>query len=305
VALERAVEALAAQRRSARAAYALTALLPPPAEATGAVCVHQGRMHLNYGGGALTCELLPGAVSGIELAKRPAGLRGLRLHGPAKPDEQSALAELAAGASLALEFAPGAPAGWGDPGDPLDRADTVNLLQGDFARPAGVGHLLAWLAQASANGAWRAPAAWTLAIVLVSLAGLNAYWWKLESQAGALRSAMQRSFREALPQEHAVIDELAQAQRAVQALRLRAGQPSPGDFGVLNAAAARLLAQVPAGAVRNLEYASGTLKVGVRAGTLDDGALRGRLQTAALAAGLVFAVEGPETLRLSANGEGP
>lgn len=111
---------------------------------------------------------------------------------------------------------------------------------------------------------WR-PARWgAAALVLVQLAGLNAWAWKERSALAAKREAGASILRQSFPQVRAIVDPPAQMEREVAVLRQGAGGASTRDLetmlGVIATAA-------PGRTATSIEYAGGELRLrGLAAG---------------------------------------
>jgi len=89
-----------------------------------------------------------------------------------------------------------------------------------------------------AGPAWR-PLRWGLVgLLLVQLAGLNAWAWRLDRTVQDKRQAMNRLLQTAHPQVRSVLDAPLQMQRETDALRAAAGRPGPQDLEPMLAAAA-------------------------------------------------------------------
>lgn len=175
----------------------------------------------------------------------------------------------------------------------------VNLLQGAFA-PGG---LLGSLSLPKLTVAkLKAPLIWSGVAVATFVAGLNAYWLKLEAEAKAIRTQMETAFRSAFPEATAVVDPVLQTQRQLSALRARAGVPSADDFSVLGTQAAQLLSLAPIGSVAGIEYREGALRVKFKPGTADNPALQNTLRAQAIQIGLNLRFEADGSARLAPSG---
>jgi general secretion pathway protein L len=285
----RTLEACAAAQWPLRGAYSALYTVPAPAEGVYSLRLDHGRALLRTGPDEGSLFELDDGGAALNLARRQLGIDQLRVYGDEHVDDPATEAALDA---LGLP--------WRRAGAPVDGAalaDAVNLLQGAYAGAAGKGLAGRWLARWTNDGAWRAPAAWLAACALIGIAGINAYWFKLQGQFQDLRASMQHTFRDAFPNEPAV-DELAQAQRDVAALRARAGRPSAGDFSVLNAQAAQLLAVAPVGVVAGIDFSPGSYTLRFAAGSVDNPGLRNTLQARAMGLGLAlrFAADGSAQL---------
>jgi general secretion pathway protein L len=81
-----------------------------------------------------------------------------------------------------------------------------------------------------AGPAWR-PLRWGLVgLLLVQLAGLNAWAWRLEQDLRDQRQAQVRLLQAAHPQVRSVLDAPLQMQRETELLRAAAGRPGPADL---------------------------------------------------------------------------
>lgn len=116
--------------------------------------------------------------------------------------------------------------------------------------------------------AWRWPLILGSLLVLINAVALNANWWRLRSEADALRASMTRIYRDAFPNETVVVDPLAQMRQKIDAGRRNSGQPAPEDFASLVGrfgqawrSAARPDAAGMPPAVAGLEYRDRTLTV--------------------------------------------
>lgn len=182
---------------------------------------------------------------------------------------------------------------------PFDAASTsaaVNLLQGRFAVGGRLG--LPTLTALADSRLVRPAAAWAAVWLVILVAGANAYRWKLESEASALRDSMQTAFRSAFPSD-AFIDPVLQTRRHLRDLRARVGQASPDDFTVLNAQAAQLLDAAPVGSLSGLEYRDAALVLKFKPGIASDPSLKNNLRAQALQQGLALRFETDNTARLA------
>ncbi len=282
--LARALEVAEQAQLPVRAAYSALYTLPTPQAGMAAVRILHGRAVVRTATDqSCSVELEAGAASALELVRSQCGISHLRVYGTGAAQ----IAPIAQELGLKCDEAHAEL-----DADCLDEA--VNLLQGSFATAGGTGQAGRLLARIRREGAWKAPVAWAAACAVIALAGVNAYWAKLDGQYQDLRQSIRHSFRDAFPNETAIIDELAQARRSVAALRTRAGRPSADDFSVLNAQALVLFANAPVGIVAAIEYADGSYRIRFKPGSMDSGELRNSLQGRAQAQGL--------TLRFEADG---
>ena len=100
-------------------------------------------------------------------------------------------------------------------------------------------------------------------------AALNFDWWRITSEAAALRANMIQSYKSAYPKESVIIDPLAQMRQKIDIAKRNAGLPSADDFTALTAAFAAAWAK--AGAVSKpgiaaLEYHGNSLIVRLKLG---------------------------------------
>ena len=287
--LARTLEVFAQAQLQPRAAYSEIYTLPRPQGGTLAMRIDRGRGVIRTGqdqGCAFDIE--EGAPGALALAKHQLGISRLRIYG--QPSAHWKSVALALGlAHEQAEFAV----------DPTAIGDAVNLLQGSFAAGGGFGVSGRLFARLARQGAWRAPAAWLGVCAAIAIAGLNAYWFKLESQYGDLRASMRHSFHDAFPEDATIIDELAQANRSVEALRARAGRPSADDFSVLNAQAVQVFAAAPVGIVSAIEYSDRSYRIRFKPGSAGKAELRNALQARAIAQGLALRFEPDGSARLA------
>jgi general secretion pathway protein L len=229
----------------------------------------------------------------LALAVRQLGIKRIQAYGK----EAARLAPLAGPLHAQVDIAAGE----------VDLASTdtaVNLLQGSFA-PSGMLAGLMPLAgkAASLRGAsLKVPLIWTGIGVAVAIAGMNAYFLKLESESRAIKAQMDTAFRTSFPETTAVVDPVLQTKRQLNDLRARTGLPSANDFSVLNARTALLLTAAPLGSVGGLEYRDGTLKVRFKGGIADNPAFQNTLRSAAVQQGLAIRFDADGTARITAAG---
>lgn len=285
--LTRLLDVFAALGERARAAYSALYVLPPPTGEVLPVLATRGRL-------VARTERHAGIACDFDGAEPPAplllALRGRGWH------------RIRAYGSQARDLA-GIAGSLGVPVDVVDRpleadaaAGAINLLQGAFARGGLLGDFA--LPRLSAR-AWRAPLIWTAVAAGVFLAGMNAYWIKLQTEANDLRNRMATAFRSAFP-ESEMVDPIVQAQRELVRLRARAGQSSPGDFSVLNAQAAQLLASAPVGIVAAVDYRDAALQLKFK--SPPDASLQNRLRSQAVQQGLQLTFDADGAARITAAG---
>jgi general secretion pathway protein L len=277
--LTRALEALQQVQRQPRAAYSALYTLPRPRQGEFGVRLDGGRIVLRSGADeGCVFDLDAGAGAALILARRQLGITALRVYEIAGAADSSATWAALQTLGVPLQRT-------GEPVDAAATAEAVNLLQGAFASATGYGPAGLLLARLAREGGWKAPAAWAGLCLAIAVGGLNAYWFKLDSQFQELRGDMKQAFRDAFPNEPPV-DELAQARRNVAALRARAGRSSAEDFTVLNAQASQLLAGAPVGVVAGIDYDGTSFRLRFLPGSMDGAAQRNALQARALALGL-------------------
>jgi hypothetical protein len=178
----------------------------------------------------------------------------------------------------------------------------VNLLQGPFAQGGLFGGLSIAGLPKMTFATMKAPLVWAAVAVATFVAGMNAYFFKLESEARDLRAQMETAFRSAFPEATAVVDPVLQTQRQLSGLRARAGIASADDFSVLNAQLAQLLSTAPLGSVAGLEFREGALKVKFKPGTADNPGLQNALRAQAIQQGLNLRFEADGSARLTPSG---
>jgi general secretion pathway protein L len=253
--LTRALDVLAESGLKPRAAYADLYTVPAPADGALAVRIDRGRGVARTGAHeGFPFEIESGASSALTLAIRRLGVKRVRAFGR----EANKLAALSDALDTPVEVV-------GADFDPAAQRDAVNLLQGSYA----VGGRLPGLPRITARS-MRAPAIWLGVAALTWVVGMNAYWYKLQRERGAIDQAMQTAFRSAFPN----LDPdpslaVEQARRELRTLRARAGIASSNDFSALNAQAAQLLSAAPLGIVTGIEYRDGSLRLKFKQGTVD------------------------------------
>ncbi|MDO8301226.1 type II secretion system protein GspL [Lacisediminimonas sp.] len=108
----------------------------------------------------------------------------------------------------------------------------------DGAEEAGSLNLMSGVGMASAPAvnwrAWRLPLVLAGALLAVNVVGLQVDWWRMRSDADALRSTLTQIFRTAFPKEPAV-DPVAQMRQKLAAAKRTAGESAPDDFLALAA----------------------------------------------------------------------
>ncbi len=293
--LTRALDACTEAGYRVRAAYSEIYTVPPPGAGVLSVRLDRGRgiaRSATHDGFAfeLADDEVPAALT---LAVRQLGIRRIQAYGR----EAGRMSPLAATLNVQVEAVAA----------DIDLASTdgaVNLLQGPFAPSGMLSTLMPLAGRASGLRAasLKVPLAWTAIGAVVAIAGMNAYWLKLESESKALRQQMEAAFRTAFPETSAVVDPVLQTKRQLNELRARAGIASANDFSVLNARTAVLLSTAPLGSVGALEYRDGALKVKFKPGVVDNPALQNTLRAAAVQQGLAIRFDADGTARVAAAG---
>lgn len=289
--LTRALDVMAEAGYKARAAYSEIYTVPAPSAGVLSVRADRGRgiarsakhdgfaFDLGDGGSE------PEVPAALMLAVRQLGIKRISAYGR----EAERVFKLAGPLGVTVDLAQrdvdvGA----------IDGA--VNLMQGAFA-PRGA--FSSFALDKLRVGSLRPLLIWSGVAAATFVAGMNLYWLKLESEARALRSGMENSFRSAFPEATAVVDPLLQTRRQLGTLRSRAGIPSAEDFTVLNTQAAQILSMAPVGSVAGVEYRDGSLRVKFKPGNTLDPGLQNALRAQAIQQGLNLRFEGDGSARLS------
>lgn len=288
--LTRALDALTDAGYRPRAAYSEIYVVPAPA--AGVLSVRLDRGHgvarsARHDGFAFEFDgqNMPPA---LYLAIRQLGVRQLRAFGHEAGKLTSFAEQLGVSVDVSVNEV-----------DPTATEAAVNLLQGPFAPSGMLGGLA--LPKLSAT-AVKVPLMWAGVGVAVFIAGMNAYWLKLDSEQGAIRGQMENAFRSVFPEINSVSDPIEQTRRSLGTLRARAGIPSADDFSVLNVQATQLLANAPVGAVAGVEYRDGKLRVKFKPGTSDNPGLQNALRAQAIQQGLELRFEQDGSARLAPAG---
>ncbi len=285
VALTRALDAAVEAGLRPRSAYSTLYAIPPPAGGVLSVRLDRGRGLVRTGthaGFAFDLEDEPPAA--LALAIQQLGVRRIQVFG------RDAAHLVRCAEQLGVEVIDRKQAFDDDAG-----AGAVNLLQERFAPGGRLG--LPTLAALARSRHLKPALGWAVAWLLIFVIGLNAYRWKLESEAGALRAAMQTAFRSAFPSE-TFIEPVPQARRHLRELRARAGQASPDDFSVLNAQAAQLLAGAPVGSLTGIEYRDASLTLKFRPGIASGAGFQNALRAQAVQQGLELHFDSDNSARL-------
>jgi general secretion pathway protein L len=291
--LTRALDALSASGYRVRAAYSEIYTVPAPAAGVLSVRVGKGGRGVarsaTHDGFAFELGSADAAPATLALAVRQLGIKRIQAFGA----DGASIARLAATLQVEVDIS----------AKEVDLASTdsaVNLLQGSFAQSGRIGQMFGARLPALSSRAMRVPLLWAAAAVVVAVAGMNAYYLKLDAEARAIRAQMEASFRSAFPGE-AVSDAIVQSRRHLADLRARAGIPSANDFSVLNARTAILLTLAPVGSVAAMEYRDGGLRVRFKPGIADNPGLQNTLRSAAIQQGLAIRFEG-DGARITAAG---
>jgi len=273
VVLTRALEAAAEAQLQPRSAYSALYSIPAPASGTLSVRMNRGRGTVRtaeHSGFAF--DLDDGLPAALSVTVQQLGIQRIQVYGR----DAAKLLALAPQLNVPVvdlkrDFEM----------DSLSNA--VNLLQGRFA-PAGRFGMPTIMALMR-SGHLKPLLAWAAVWLAIFVVGLNAYCWRLQSEAKALRSSMQTAFRSAFPNE-SVVDAVAQTKIHLRELRARAGQPSPDDFSILNAQAAQLLAGAPVGALAGIEYRDAALTLKFKPGAAASPGFQNALRAQAVQQGL-------------------
>ena len=293
--LTRALDVLTEAGYKARAAYSEIYTVPAPA--AGVLCVRADRgrgiarsakhdgfaFDLGEAGGE------PEVPPALMLAVRQLGIKRISAYGR----DAERIFRLAGPLGVTVDLAQ----------RDVDAAATegaVNLLQSAFAQRGAFG---AFAVRRLRLGNLKPLAIWGAVAVATFVAGMNLYWLKLDSEARALRTGMETSFRSAFPEATAVVDPLLQTKRQLGNLRSRAGIPSADDFTVLNNQAAQLMSMAPVGSVAGVEYRDGTLRVKFKPGNPLDPGLQNSLRAQAIQLGLNLRFDSDGSARLSPAGQ--
>ncbi len=84
--------------------------------------------------------------------------------------------------------------------------------------------------------AWRWPLALSAAVLLINITAVNIDWWRMKSEASALRATMIQVYKSAYPKESVIIDPLAQMQQKIALAKHDAGLAAADDFTAITAA---------------------------------------------------------------------
>jgi general secretion pathway protein L len=295
--LTRALDALEEVGLRPRAAYSDIYTIPPPGAGVLNVRVDRGRGVVRSGrhdGFAFDFEdkVVPAPLA---LAVRQLGIKRVVVYGR----DAAKLAALAGELGVQMEAA--------NRDVDLEASDTaVNLLQGSFA-PGGLFGGLSFAGMPRITWARsKAPLIWLGVAVGVFIAGMNAYYLKLQNEVRTIRAEATAAFRSNFPTYTSVSDDVGILARLTESemnkLRARAGLASPSDFSVLNAQLAQLLSGAPVGSVAGVEYRDGKVRVKFKPGTASDPGLQNSLRGQAIQQGLELRFEQDGSARLAPSG---
>jgi len=127
---------------------------------------------------------------------------------------------------------------------------------------------------------WRWPLRLILLAVAINLIGLNLDWLRLKREAATVQQSMTQTYRQAYPNETAILDPVLQMRQHIARARAGSGDMAPDEFTYLAAAfgeAARSSGRQPG--ITSIEYRERALSVKVKPETVDPG-LTGQLRTA-------------------------
>ncbi|HQR22249.1 MAG TPA: type II secretion system protein GspL [Burkholderiaceae bacterium] len=278
-----------------RAAYSEIYTLPAPAAGVLSVRLDRGRgvaRSATHDGFAfdLAGDEVPPALA---LAVRQLGIRRIQAYGR----EAGRMNAIAVALNVQVDVAQSEV-------DASSIEGAVNLLQGSFAPGGLLGGLMPLAGRATGlrGASLKVPLIWGAVGATVAIAGMNAYWLKLESESKAIKQQMENAFRANFPETTAIVDPVLQTKRQLDGLRARAGLPSANDFSVLNARTALLLTAAPLGSVTAIDYRDGALKVKFKSGTADNPAFQNTLRAAGVQQGLAVRFEADGSARVTAAG---
>lgn len=154
-------------------------------------------------------------------------------------------------------------------------SDAVNLLAGELAPPY---RPLEWWPKL------RPAALILLSLLSIELLGSNLQWALLAYEKNSLTVSMARSFRKAFGNEVMLVNAPLQMQRNLADIKHGVGMEDESDFLPLMNLAAKSLAKLPEGSVRELHYEGGRLAVEISVTANELASLKTRLSNS----GLVF-----------------
>jgi general secretion pathway protein L len=285
VTLTRALEAAAEAELRPRSAYSALYSIPAPSGDTLSVRLDRGRGTARTGAhSGFAFDLDSEMPAALAIAVQQLGVARIHAYGRESAHLLPFAPQLGVEViDLKRDF------------DPASTSGAVDLLQGRFA-PAGRFGMPTLFALVR-SGHLKPLLAWAAVGLGILVIGLNAYRWKLESEASALRGSMQTAFRSAFPAE-AFVEPVTQAKRHLRELRARAGQASPDDFSPLNTLAAQLLSNAPVGALAGLEYRDGALTLKFKPGAAGSAGFQNTLRAQAVQRGLELHFDAENSARL-------
>ena len=293
--LTHALDACSEAGYRVRAAYSEIYTVPAPSAGVLSVRVDRGRaVARSATHDGFSFVLADGEVpAALALAVRQLGVKRIQAFGR----EAGRLTSLSGPLGVQINVASGLV-------DLPSTESAVNLLQGSFAQGGMLGGFMPLAGRASAlrSASLKVPLAWAAIAALVAIGGMNAYWFKLESETSGIKQQMENAFRTSFPETTAVVDPVLQTKRQLNDLRARAGQPSANDFSVLNARTAQLLTAAPLGSVGAIEYRDGALKVKFKGGMADNPAFQNTLRSVGVQQGLAVRFEPDGSARITAAG---
>jgi general secretion pathway protein L len=293
--LTHALDACSEAGYRVRAAYSEIYTVPAPSAGVLSVRVDRGRaVARSATHDGFSFVLTDGEVpAALALAVRQLGVKRIQAFGR----EAVRLTSLSGPLGVQIDVASGLV-------DLPSTESAVNLLQGSFAQGGMLGGFMPLAGRASAlrSASLKVPLAWAAVAALVAIGGMNAYYFKLESEASGIKQQMENAFRTSFPETTAVVDPVLQTKRQLNDLRARAGQPSANDFSVLNARTAQLLTAAPLGSVGAIEYRDGALKVKFKGGMADNPAFQNTLRSVGVQQGLAVRFEPDGSARITAAG---
>jgi len=126
---------------------------------------------------------------------------------------------------------------------------------------------------------WRWPIALAALAIAINLIGLNVDWLRLRREANTVRQSMTQTYRNAYPNETAILDPVLQMRQHIARARANTGDVAPDEFTYLASAfgeATRSLGRQIG--ITSIEYRERAMIVKVKPETVDAG-LIGQLRT--------------------------
>jgi general secretion pathway protein L len=134
--------------------------------------------------------------------------------------------------------------------------------------------------------AWRLPAAFALASLVLAVLGLNLQWGALARERDGLRAAIEQRYRQTFPETQVIVDPVLQMERQVAGMRTAAGQSGPEDFVPLLARFSQALGAQAVDSIAGVEFRDGRLRVRFQPGSFDARPVRDALVQASQRLGL-------------------